>query len=314
MSHVNRAMPLSKRSASAARRATRPCCRGRSGARWPRRRPSRYRSRRSCPGTQRSPVRRATSPAIPCPTSNFSTGNDSPVREPWMTNRSLAETIRTSAGIMSPAASFTTSPGTSWEIGQFLSLSVAEDGRRDRDHGLELRGGGVGPVLLNELHADAQDDHQTTSRCRLGSRRWRTRTRPARQQQDEGIDECVPEEQPGALPVRRRPRHWGRARRGALLPRPWSGPSPGSRAAEMWPRRSGTRIRRGSGRRESDGPGAEGLQKYPSGSRETGPARPHPWRPVLRESCPVSAASHRRHPYRGERILRRVPFGRVPAW
>jgi len=44
--------------------------------------------------------------------SNFSTGNDSPVSEPSMMKKSLAATIRTSAGIMSPAASFTTSPGT----------------------------------------------------------------------------------------------------------------------------------------------------------------------------------------------------------
>ncbi len=52
-------------------------------------------------------------PGGPLSVSNFSTGNDSPVNEPWMTNRSLAETIRMSAGIMSPAASLTTSPGTS---------------------------------------------------------------------------------------------------------------------------------------------------------------------------------------------------------
>ena len=34
-----------------------------------------------------------------------------------MTNRSFAPTIRTSAGIMSPAASLTTSPGTRWDTG-----------------------------------------------------------------------------------------------------------------------------------------------------------------------------------------------------
>jgi hypothetical protein len=34
---------------------------------------------------------------------NFSTGNDSPVRLPWLTKRSLAESTRTSPGIMSPA-------------------------------------------------------------------------------------------------------------------------------------------------------------------------------------------------------------------
>ncbi len=47
----------------------------------------------------------------------FSTGRDSPVSEAWATNRSRAWRIRKSAGIMSPAASFTRSPGTSWSIG-----------------------------------------------------------------------------------------------------------------------------------------------------------------------------------------------------
>ncbi len=58
--------------------------------------------------------------------SNFSTGNDSPVNAPWMTNRSLAETSRTSPGIMSPAASLTTSPGTTWLTG----TSVGRPSRR----------------------------------------------------------------------------------------------------------------------------------------------------------------------------------------
>ncbi len=44
--------------------------------------------------------------------SNFSTGNDSPVRLAWLMNRSLAPSTRTSAGTMSPAARATTSPGT----------------------------------------------------------------------------------------------------------------------------------------------------------------------------------------------------------
>ncbi len=44
--------------------------------------------------------------------SNFSTGIDSPVSAPWMTKRSFAARSRTSAGIMSPAARLTTSPGT----------------------------------------------------------------------------------------------------------------------------------------------------------------------------------------------------------
>ena len=49
--------------------------------------------------------------------SNFSTGSDSPVRLDWITNRSLQETRRRSAGIMSPAARRTTSPGTRWPSG-----------------------------------------------------------------------------------------------------------------------------------------------------------------------------------------------------
>ena len=48
-------------------------------------------------------------------TTNFSTGKLSPVSEPWITKRSLAWTTRTSPGIMSPAASWTTSPGTRCE-------------------------------------------------------------------------------------------------------------------------------------------------------------------------------------------------------
>ncbi len=49
-------------------------------------------------------------------TMNFSTGKLSPVSEPWITNRSLACTTRTSPGIMSPAVICTTSPGTRCEI------------------------------------------------------------------------------------------------------------------------------------------------------------------------------------------------------
>ena len=43
----------------------------------------------------------------------FSTGMDSPVSVAWMTNKSFADRSRTSPGIMSPAQSLTTSPGTS---------------------------------------------------------------------------------------------------------------------------------------------------------------------------------------------------------
>ena len=48
-------------------------------------------------------------------TANFSTGKLSPVSEAWVTNKSFASTMRTSPGIMSPAARLTTSPGTSCE-------------------------------------------------------------------------------------------------------------------------------------------------------------------------------------------------------
>ena len=54
----------------------------------------------------------------------FSTGMDSPVRVAWMTNRSLAESSRTSPGIMSPAESFTMSPGHELLEGDFLGLAV----------------------------------------------------------------------------------------------------------------------------------------------------------------------------------------------
>ena len=53
--------------------------------------------------------------AAPCSAANFSTGTLSPVSEPCTTNRSFACTMRTSPGIMSPAVSRTTSPGTSCE-------------------------------------------------------------------------------------------------------------------------------------------------------------------------------------------------------
>ena len=49
--------------------------------------------------------------------SNFSTGRDSPVRLAWMMNRSLLESSRRSAGIMSPADMRTMSPGTNSDSG-----------------------------------------------------------------------------------------------------------------------------------------------------------------------------------------------------
>ena len=65
-------------------------------------------------------------------TSNFSTGKLSPVSALWVTNRSFAATMRTSAGIMSPAASSTMSPGTScetaisWGLPSRITVAVTE--------------------------------------------------------------------------------------------------------------------------------------------------------------------------------------------
>ncbi len=42
----------------------------------------------------------------------FSTGKDSPVNADWLTNKSLADITRASAGVMSPAERKITSPGT----------------------------------------------------------------------------------------------------------------------------------------------------------------------------------------------------------
>ncbi len=53
---------------------------------------------------------------------NFSIGSDSPVRLPWLTKRSLAVSIRTSPGIMSPAANWIMSPGTRSRSGISLAL------------------------------------------------------------------------------------------------------------------------------------------------------------------------------------------------
>ena len=49
---------------------------------------------------------------FPLASGRFSIGSDSPVREDWLTNKSFASMIRMSAGIMSPAAIMTISPGT----------------------------------------------------------------------------------------------------------------------------------------------------------------------------------------------------------
>ncbi len=54
---------------------------------------------------------RLPSSAEPSVSANFSTIADSPVRADWLTNKSLAFRIRTSAGIISPAERTTISPG-----------------------------------------------------------------------------------------------------------------------------------------------------------------------------------------------------------
>ena len=60
--------------------------------------------------------------------------------------RSLVATSRTSAGIMSPAESFTTSPGTSCLQRDLLFLAVAHHCGGDIDHRLELGRRGIRPV------------------------------------------------------------------------------------------------------------------------------------------------------------------------
>ncbi len=93
-------------------------------------------------------------------TSNFSTGKLSPVSELCVTNRSFAATMRTSAGIMSPAASSTMSPGTSCETAISWGVPSRIDGGGDRDHGLELGRCAVGLGFLDEFQPHAQSDHE----------------------------------------------------------------------------------------------------------------------------------------------------------
>ena len=99
-----------------------------------------------------SPVGRASR------TSNFSTGNDSPVSADWVTNRSFAEINRTSAGVMSPADSCTISPGTSRL--NFRRLAVAHYRCGDMDHRFESCGRGIRARLLHKPQADTKDQHQ----------------------------------------------------------------------------------------------------------------------------------------------------------
>ena len=56
-------------------------------------------------------------------TEYFSTGSDSPVKEDWLTNKSLLVIILISAGIISPAERYTISPGTI----SLISISLIPD-------------------------------------------------------------------------------------------------------------------------------------------------------------------------------------------
>ena len=62
----------------------------------------------------------------------FPTGSDSPLRAAWLTNRSLDCSSRTSAGIMSPAAKRTRSPGTNRSMGISWGPAAAPSSCRPR--------------------------------------------------------------------------------------------------------------------------------------------------------------------------------------
>ena len=76
-----------------------------------------------------------------------------------MTNRSLQDTRRRSAGIMSPGRELDHVAGHQVAQRQLAGLPVADHRRRDADHGLELVGGVAGPQFLDEAQAHSQDDH-----------------------------------------------------------------------------------------------------------------------------------------------------------
>ena len=95
-----------------------------------------------------------------CSASNFSTGKLSPVSALCVTKRSLAETMRTSAGIMSPAASSTTSPGDQLRDEDFLRPALTDRGGGERDHRLQLRRRAAGPGFLEEFQPDTEGNHE----------------------------------------------------------------------------------------------------------------------------------------------------------
>jgi hypothetical protein len=156
----------------------------------------------------------------------FSTGIDSPVRLAWMMNRSLQDRMRTSAGIMSPAARRTISPGTSSASAISRSLAVANHRRGDADHGLQLGRRGVGARLLNETQSHAQNDHQQHHDGGAQIARGRRQHGQQRQQDDQRVEHRHQEQIRAScgLPLARR--HSGRAFPGAARLPPGKGRSP----------------------------------------------------------------------------------------
>ena len=111
-------------------------------------------------------------------------GSSRPVSEPWMTNRSLACDDAHVAGDHVAGGELDDVAGH--ELRDRRSPARAPSRthrRRHRDHGLELRGGAVGPGLLDELQPDAQGDHgqHHDARARVAGRE---RDRREHRQQD----------------------------------------------------------------------------------------------------------------------------------
>ena len=94
-------------------------------------------------------------PSSPATTrSVFSTGSDSPVSAAWLINRSLASTIRASAGIMSPAIRRNMSPGTTSAMASSRSSERPFAPRRTTQQVLET-------IFLRESAASAPLDSCT---------------------------------------------------------------------------------------------------------------------------------------------------------
>ena len=154
-------------------------------------------------------------------TSNFSTGKDSPVSELCMTNRSFAPTIRTSAGIMSPAASLTMSPGTRWATGSSCGWPSRNTAA-------------VTEIMAFSFAAVVSARRSCVSRRPTPSTIISDITMPARASPVEkeivastassstsGLMTACQTSSAEALAVHRRRRCWARARPVAPRPRPW---------------------------------------------------------------------------------------------